>query len=69
MVDIADVASEREEVRLAEALARHRRASAPVGTGSLFCEDCDAPIPARRREALPGCSTCVDCQADRELRR
>lgn len=69
MVDITDIASEREEELLAEAMARHARTWVPTGAGLLFCEDCDAPIPARRREALPGCTTCVECQEVREWRR
>lgn len=68
-MDITDYASEREEQQLAEALARHQRAQAPAGAGSLECVDCGEPIPVKRREALPGCETCVDCQSVREARR
>jgi phage/conjugal plasmid C-4 type zinc finger TraR family protein len=33
------------------------------------CEDCGDPIPEKRREAMPGCTTCVRCQAKREARK
>ena len=32
------------------------------------CEDCGEPIPRRRRTALPGVSTCVPCQSQRDAR-
>jgi phage/conjugal plasmid C-4 type zinc finger TraR family protein len=32
------------------------------GPGLTHCEDCDAPIPAARREAVPGVRLCVACQ-------
>lgn len=69
MADFCDMAREREEQQLAEALARHQRAQAPAGAGSLECEDCGEAIPEKRREALPGCVTCVECQSVREARR
>ncbi|RYD14385.1 MAG: DksA/TraR family C4-type zinc finger protein [Lysobacteraceae bacterium] len=38
------------------------------GPGLLHCEECDAPIPAARRKAVPGVRLCVACQEaqDRE---
>lgn len=38
------------------------------GPGLERCEDCDAPIPAARRQAVPGVRLCVACQEahDRE---
>ena len=35
---------------------------------ALFCIDCDAPIPERRR-ALGGVKRCVECQCIEEERR
>jgi phage/conjugal plasmid C-4 type zinc finger TraR family protein len=32
------------------------------GPGLTHCEECDAPIPAARREAVPGVRLCVACQ-------
>lgn len=38
------------------------------GPGLTHCEECDAPIPAARRKAVPGVRLCVACQeaADHE---
>lgn len=33
------------------------------GPGLERCEECDAPIPAARRKAVPGVRLCVTCQA------
>jgi len=32
------------------------------GPGRERCEECDAPIPAGRRQAVPGVRLCVACQ-------
>lgn len=32
----------------------------------LFCVECGEDIPEARRRALPGCRTCIDCQAGRD---
>lgn len=39
------------------------------GVSAHFCEDCDEPIPELRRDKVPGCQTCVECQRIREVRR
>jgi phage/conjugal plasmid C-4 type zinc finger TraR family protein len=44
------------------------RARTPKGESALECDDCGEPIPARRRQALPGVRTCIVCQADRDKR-
>ena len=36
----------------------------PQGAGLTHCEECDAEIPAARREAVPGVRLCVQCQAE-----
>ena len=64
MVDIFDVASEREEEMRADALAEHARradgqACLPAATR---CTRCDEPIPPARRRVVPGVQTCVVCQ-------
>lgn len=33
-----------------------------------ICEDCDAPIPARRLDAIPWARRCVACQTELESR-
>ena len=44
------------------------RSKLPSGPGRKRCEECDAPIPAARRKAMPGVRLCVPCQEahDRE---
>jgi phage/conjugal plasmid C-4 type zinc finger TraR family protein len=42
----------------------------PQGPSATHCQDCGAPIPEPRREALPGVRLCIACQekADKEAR-
>lgn len=42
------------------------RARLPAGQSLLYCTACGEDIPEARRRALPGCKTCIDCQADRD---
>ncbi|HWF77324.1 MAG TPA: DksA/TraR family C4-type zinc finger protein [Caulobacteraceae bacterium] len=42
------------------------RARLPQGEGTLECVDCGEAIPAARRQALPGVTTCTACQSDRD---
>jgi phage/conjugal plasmid C-4 type zinc finger TraR family protein len=41
----------------------------PVGPGLAECEDCGEVIPEKRRQAVPGCRLCVDCQSAVEQAR
>ncbi len=36
----------------------------PRGEGLEKCEECAAPIPAARREAVPGVRLCITCQTE-----
>lgn len=36
------------------------------GAGCDECEDCDAPIAAARRTALPSATRCIECQEHHE---
>ena len=47
---------------------KRARSRLPQGPGRMHCEECDAPIPAARRKAMPGVRLCVPCQEaqDRE---
>ena len=38
------------------------RSRLPSGPGRKRCEECDAPIPAARRKAVPGVRLCINCQ-------
>ena len=42
------------------------RARMPSGESAEYCDECGEPIPAKRREALPGARTCVACQSGRD---
>lgn len=42
------------------------RSRLPSGPGLEHCEDCDAPIPEGRRQAIPGVRLCVACQQARD---
>lgn len=44
------------------------RSRLPQGEGTLECIECGEEIPARRRAALPGATTCITCQAARDRR-
>jgi len=39
------------------------RARLPKGPSEPYCVECGEAIPERRRAALPGVRTCVECQA------
>ncbi|MBA2466675.1 MAG: DksA/TraR family C4-type zinc finger protein [Sphingomonas sp.] len=42
------------------------RLNMPSGDSARECDDCGEPIPKRRRDALPGVRTCVQCQSERD---
>ena len=50
----------------AVARARSRLTS---GDSAEFCEECDAPIPEARREAIPGVKLCINCQSKAEEKK
>ena len=52
-----------DTVKDAVAAARARLAQ---GESLEDCEECGEPIPERRRAALPGVRTCVECQSGRD---
>lgn len=60
----------REQDRL-EARLRHEAANREQRPGREECVDCDDPIPADRRAALPYAVRCIDCAviADQRARR
>lgn len=39
------------------------KARLPTGESLTHCEECDAPIPERRRSAIAGVRLCVQCQS------
>ena len=50
---------------------KRARSQLPQGESLAECEECGAPIPEARRQALPGVRLCVACQGehDREQQR
>lgn len=70
MADFADLASTASEGYLADALARRERIrmSAPAES-AIECEDCGEEIPEARRNAVPGCTRCRECQDNFEKYR
>jgi phage/conjugal plasmid C-4 type zinc finger TraR family protein len=36
------------------------------GPGSPICWDCGESIPEARRQAVPGCTFCIDCQSSHD---
>lgn len=66
MADFADDASAVEELQREAALSAHRINRDAVS--ATHCEECCEPLPEARRKAYPGCTMCVDCLAEQELR-
>lgn len=70
MTDIYDRATERELQQRQEAIDQQARRAGLTGKtvadSATACAICDEPIPPKRRQAVPGVQTCVDCQAELE---
>ncbi len=45
------------------------RSRMPKGESADFCDLCGEDIPEKRRAAIPGVRTCVECQAKRDKAR
>jgi phage/conjugal plasmid C-4 type zinc finger TraR family protein len=41
---------------------KRARSNVGRGPGLTHCEECEAPIPAARRKAVPGVRLCLSCQ-------
>lgn len=52
-----------------EDAVQRARSALPRGTGLANCEECSAPIPKARREAVPGVRLCVACQSEHDKER
>ncbi|MBH2779232.1 TraR/DksA family transcriptional regulator [Serratia marcescens] len=64
MADLMDYEQERQALVLEAQIANARKSS--TLSSAFVCEECDAPISAARRAAVPGVDTCVSCQQIRE---
>lgn len=66
MSDEVDVANDYAERELADRLYHRVQYQ---GESAHQCAECDAEIPQKRREAVPGVRLCLDCQSISEVRR
>ncbi|ADU69576.1 TraR/DksA family transcriptional regulator [Pantoea sp. At-9b] len=66
MADSMDIVQQRTDEMLARNIALIVNRAPAVS--SSFCEDCDAPIPKKRRRAYLGVTRCVSCQEIEEQR-
>jgi phage/conjugal plasmid C-4 type zinc finger TraR family protein len=60
--DIIDNANDAAERFNQQSLAEHRGTGQPTRPSRRECLDCEEPIPEARRNAVPGCERCIDCQ-------
>ena len=71
MPDDCDRAQEINEEFQREAIAAHfHRGFKNAGQTAYsltHCEDCGDMIPQKRREAIPNCTRCIDCQTVVEI--
>ena len=66
MTDQFDRAQQLEEMAREIAIKKHRTFKS---VSRVDCEDCDAPIPEKLRQLIPGVSRCVTCQEIEEKRQ
>ena len=66
MADIIDNASTLEDLQRDAALCMHRLNRSAVS--ATHCEECGDKLLDARRKAYPGCTMCVECQGEQELR-
>ncbi|HIB3268082.1 TPA: TraR/DksA family transcriptional regulator [Citrobacter youngae] len=67
MADIIDNASTLEDLQRDAALSMHRLNHSAVS--ATHCEECGDNLPEARRKAYPGCTMCVECLGEQELRK
>jgi len=68
-MDQFDRASQLEEQAREIALAQVLARTTPDIESAHFCIDCGVDIPEARRQAVPGCQRCIDCQTHHEQMR
>ncbi|MBJ4957044.1 TraR/DksA family transcriptional regulator [Salmonella enterica subsp. enterica serovar Goldcoast] len=66
MADIIDNASTLEDLQRDAALSMHRLNHSAVS--ATHCEECGDKLLDARRKAYPGCTMCVECQGEMEVR-
>lgn len=65
--DTLDAASELTQQRIEMAVAAHRLNHSAVS--ATHCVECGDELLDARRKAYPGCTMCVSCQGEMELRK
>ncbi|HAT7592745.1 TPA: TraR/DksA family transcriptional regulator [Citrobacter werkmanii] len=65
--DNLDAASELTQQRIEMAVAAHRLNHSAVS--ATHCEECGDRLSNERQKAYPGCTMCVGCQSNMELRK
>jgi phage/conjugal plasmid C-4 type zinc finger TraR family protein len=60
-----DAVQEQIDSSIEDAVQR-ARSQLPRGPSLSHCEECDAPIPEARRQAIPGVRLCVACQSEHD---
>ncbi|WP_416261818.1 TraR/DksA family transcriptional regulator [Gibbsiella quercinecans] len=60
MPDQMDMAQEQHQLMLDAQIKN--ATNRPTAPSAFHCEECDAPIPERRRHLIQGVRTCVICQ-------
>lgn len=66
MTEIIDQASALETMMREHAIQAHRINREAVS--ATHCIECGDNLPEARRKAYPGCTMCVSCLAEQELR-
>ncbi|WP_201506523.1 TraR/DksA family transcriptional regulator [Citrobacter freundii] len=64
--EIIDQVSALEEMMRENAIQAHRLNHSAVS--ATHCEECGDKLLDVRRKAYPGCTMCVSCQGEQELR-
>ena len=65
-IEIIDQASALEEMMRENTIQSHRLNHSAVS--ATHCEECGEKLLDARRKAYPGCTMCVECQGEMELR-
>ena len=63
-----DAVNEQINSTIEDAIAR-ARGEIPRGESLDECEECGAPIPQARREAIPGVRLGIHCQQEKDLQK
>lgn len=67
-MDNADRAQYQQEQLAAVTRMKLTGATKARQESAYFCRECEEPIPAGRRLAVPGVQLCVECQQEQERR-